>query len=122
MNFTWTTLHISNMETSLSFYQDIIGLPLKRRFSPDGVMEIAFLGNEGESEIELIYELNNEQVNNKGISVGFMSQNPIEETLKFLESKGYKAVTPIFSPNPKIKFFYINDPDGHRVQLIQNIN
>ncbi|MBN2851399.1 MAG: VOC family protein [Clostridia bacterium] len=121
MNFTWTTLQVSDMEVSLHFYQEIIGLPLKRRFSPDGVMNLAFLGNEGESEIELICEPSNKKVTTQGISIGFMSKQTIEETIKILENHGYQVVSPIISPNPNLRFIHVNNPDGYIVQLIQDM-
>ncbi len=121
MNFTWTTLQVSNMENSLHFYQELIGLPLKRRFSPNGIMDLAFLGNEGESEIELIYEPNNQKVNNKGISIGFMSNQSIEETITILENNGFHVDSPIISPNPNMRFIHLNDPDGYKVQIIQDV-
>ncbi len=121
MNFTWTTLHVTNMEKSLSFYQEIIGLPLKRRFSPNGIMELAFLGNEGESEIELICEPNNKKVNNEGLSMGFTDKRTIEEIIEIIKKSGYKVLSPVLSPNSHIRFIYVNDPDGYKIQLIQKL-
>ncbi len=121
MNFTWTTLQVSNLDASLKFYQEIIGLPLKRRFSPNGEIELAFLGNEGESEIELICAPNNKKSSSQGISVGFMSKKTIEEMIALLESKWHKVVSPIISPNPNMRFIHVNDPDGYDIQLIQNL-
>ena len=35
-----------------------------------------------------------------------------------MKSMGYKT-TDMISPNPRTKFFYVNDPDGLKIQLIQ---
>jgi lactoylglutathione lyase len=109
------------MEKSLSFYQEILELPLKRRFSPNGIMDIAFLGNEGESEIELICESKQVKVNSDGISIGFMTRRKIETIIELLEARGHKILSPIVSPNPAMRFFYASDPDGYRVQFIEDL-
>jgi len=54
MKFCWTTLTVKNMEESLKFYQELIGLNLNQRFQAGPNMEIAFLG-QGETQVELIY-------------------------------------------------------------------
>ena len=53
MKFCWTTINVTSMEESLAFYQEIVGLPLMRRFPAGPGMEIAFLGD-GETQVELI--------------------------------------------------------------------
>ncbi|MDD5601014.1 MAG: VOC family protein, partial [Actinomycetota bacterium] len=32
MKFCWTTIMVNDLEESLKFYQEIIGLPVNRRF------------------------------------------------------------------------------------------
>ena len=59
------------MQESLDFYQNIIGLKIKRRMNPVAGTEIAFLGEEG-TEGELIK--NDRNVNptyGRDISLGF---------------------------------------------------
>ena len=53
----------------------------------------------------------------EGISIGFEVEN-VEEYMEKLNSMGYQT-TDIISPNPKTKFFYVNDPDGLKIQLIE---
>lgn len=37
MNFLWTTLHVKDMEASLTFYKNVVGLRENRRKDyPDG--------------------------------------------------------------------------------------
>ena len=55
MKFCWTTLSVNNMEESLKFYHEIIGLPVDRRFKMGPEAEIAFLGD-GETKLELMYD------------------------------------------------------------------
>jgi len=53
MKFCWTTIHVKDMDKSLAFYQEIVGLPLVRRAQASPEMELAFLGS-GETQVELI--------------------------------------------------------------------
>jgi lactoylglutathione lyase len=108
------------MEKSLEFYQEIIGLSLKRRFDAGPETEICFLGD-GDTQIELISdsELKPECVA-EGITMGFEIESA-DEIIKHLSKYGIEVHSGPFQPNPHIKFFYIKDPDGFRIQLVENI-
>ena len=47
MKFCWTTIRVNNLEKSLKFYQEIVGLMVDRRFKAGQDLEIAFLGDGG---------------------------------------------------------------------------
>ncbi len=120
MKFCWTTINVSDMAKSLSFYQEIIGLELNKRFKPDSEMEIAFLGK-GETQIELICnEKNTDILYGKDISLGFVIESTSLFT-DFLTSRGVTLHSGPFQPNPHIRFIYIQDPDGLKIQLVENI-
>ena len=53
MKFCWATIMVKDMEESLKFYQEIVGLKVDRRFEAGPGVEIVFLGN-GETKVELI--------------------------------------------------------------------
>ncbi|MGC9330390.1 MAG: VOC family protein [Bacteroidales bacterium] len=53
MKFCWSTLRVKDMETSINFYKEIIGLSVSNRFKAGLGVEIAFLGD-GETKIELM--------------------------------------------------------------------
>ncbi len=119
MKFCWCTLGVKNMEESVKFYRDIVGLPVKRRFSAGPGMEISFLG-EGETEVELICGERYPASSGTGISLGFEVKS-LDETIAFIKEKGLEVASGPFQPNPHIKFFYVKDPDGHSVQFVENI-
>ncbi|MDF2986432.1 MAG: Glyoxalase/bleomycin resistance protein/dioxygenase [Eubacterium sp.] len=119
MKFLWTTIKVTNMEASLKFYQEILGLPLNRRFGTGTDMEIAFLG-EGGTEVELICNKGTEKVDfGTDISMGFQVES-LDETMSLVKGKGY-AITGPFQPNPHVKFFYTVDPDGMKIQFVENM-
>jgi len=55
MKFCWVTINVKDMEKSLEFYRDIVGLSIHRQFAPQPGDQITFVGSDdGETEIELI--------------------------------------------------------------------
>jgi lactoylglutathione lyase len=52
MKFCWSTLRVKNLNESIKFYTDIVGLEVANRFK-SGPVETAFLGR-GETKIGLL--------------------------------------------------------------------
>ena len=115
MRFAHVTLSVKNMEESLHFYEKIIGLPLKRRMPGGPGRELAFLGNENETEVELISGKDAVSFG-QDISIGFVVEN-LDETIQYLRDNGID-VGDVMSPNPSMKMIFINDPNGMRVQFL----
>ena len=121
MKFCWTTLMVKNMDESLKFYQEIVGLNINRRFSAGEGMEIAFLGDE-ETKVELICNTAIEKVEfGQAISLGF-EVNSVDEMIKFVKQKNIAVQSGPFQPNPHTKFFYVIDPNGLNLQFVENIS
>ena len=120
MKFCWTTVTVKNMEESVKFYTEVLGLKVDRRYKAGPDMELAFLGD-GETKLELICnEKISEVTIGKDISVGFEVESA-NDMMDYLKEKGINIIAGPFQPNPHIKFFYILDPNGLKVQLVENI-
>jgi len=120
MIFCWTTINVLDMAKSLEFYQEIIGLHLNRKTNPNPEMELAFLGS-GDTQVELIYNAKNNDINfGKDISLGFVVDS-IESITALLKAKKISVHSGPFQPNPFIKFMYILDPNGLKIQFVENI-
>lgn len=118
MKFLWCTLQVKDMGESLHFYQEILGLTLERRFSA-GPSDIAFLGD-GETKVELICDGSDQWKGEKqGISMGFEVAS-IDETIETIKEKGLEVESGPFRPNPHVAFFYVRDPNGVKIQFVQN--
>ena len=121
MKFCWVTIHVENLEKSLHFYQDILGLPLLRRFSSRGIVEIAMLGEEDMPKMELICNpSDHEEKSAAGISIGFEVAS-LDEAMEHMKSNRIQILGDPMSPNPSMRFCFVLDPDGHTVQLVENI-
>ena len=118
MKFCWVTIMVNDMEESLKFYQEIAGLVLESRFPAGQGMEIAFLGD-GETKVELIHNEQNKSVNpGPDISLGFEVKSA-DKMMDFVKSKGLAVHSGPFQPNPHVKFFYILDPNGLKIQFVE---
>ncbi len=121
MSYLWTTIKVKNLEESIDFYQEIVGLKLQRRFEAGPEREIAFLAAAaGETEVELIADQGKDSIDVGGdISLGFEIDS-VAEKLKFLKDKGIEIESGPVAPNPEIEFFYVLDPNGVKIQFVEN--
>ena len=117
MKFRHVTLSVKDLEASLRFYQEVVGLELLRRFTSSS--EIAFVGS-GDTEVELIARADRDIAEpGKGITLGFETES-LDDTIALLREKGYETSGEITSPNPSVSFFFAKDPDGYNVQFLKN--
>ncbi len=99
MKFCWTTLVVKNLEESLKFYKEIIGLKENRRFQSGPGVEIVFLG-EGDTEIELMSSPVPREINmGTDISLGFEVES-VAAMMEELKKKGIAIHSGPFQPNP----------------------
>lgn len=120
MKFLWTTLLVDNMDESLKFYEDIVGLKLADRFQAGPGMEISFLG-EGETKVELICseKLKKLDAGNR-VTLGFKVES-LDEKINFIKEKGIDIITGPVQPNPALKYFIIKDPNGVKIQIAEQM-
>lgn len=120
MKFCWTTITVNDMDACLKFYQEVVGLPLNRRFTAGLGVEISFLGD-GETEVELICDPNHPAPGNvEGVFLGFVVES-VDNMIEFIKEKGLEVASGPFQPNPHIKFFFVKDPNGVSIQFVENI-
>ncbi len=116
MKMQHVTILTKNFEEEISFYEKYAGLKIVRDLRPRA--ELVFLANgEGETRVEIIRNPEAEDSGNQFISMGFGAENVEALRLEYI-SQGLEA-TDMISPNPHVKFFYVKDPAGVRVQFIE---
>ena len=127
----YTMLRVSNLEKSISFYCETLGMRLQRREEyPDGKFTLAFVGygdEANESTIELTYNWGVEKYE-KGnayghIALGVENLNEYCEHLKsknvkFIRDPGVMKFTSPQRDRPE-SIAFIQDPDGYKIEIIE---
>ncbi len=120
MKYLWTTIHLKNLDESIHFYSDLIGLKVMQQFPAGPGIEIAFMGNgtSDETLVELYANCNNNAISfNDFLSIGF-AVDSIEEMLETVRSKNIPIYNELIE-TPKFKWFTVKDPNGLNVQFFQ---
>ncbi|PJE78503.1 Lactoylglutathione lyase [invertebrate metagenome] len=125
MRLLHTMLRVEDMERSINFYTDILGMSLLRRQDNESYeYTLAFLGYGKESEqtvLELTYNWGTSQYE-MGNAFGHLAigVDNIYDTCKVIKDKGGRIVRapgPVKGGTTEIAF--IHDPDGYAIELIQ---
>lgn len=119
MNFTMVhqNLNVIDLDRSLAFYKQALGLAEKRRkVSEDGSYIIVFLGNQN-SDFEL--ELTWLKAQEKPYDLGDNEFHLAFRTDNFEEAHAlHEQIGCICYENPKMGIYFINDPDGYWLEII----
>lgn len=108
------TIYTTKLDESIAFYEQVTGLHVVADQRPNA--PIVFLANgEGETRVELILDPDNAYTGG-GIAIGFATDDVEAERARLAALDP----TPMISPNPHVKFFFVKDPNGVTVQLIEH--
>ena len=119
MYLCWVSLHVKDMEESLAFYHDTLGLPIAKRFEVGHGIQIAMLGESKKTMIELIADGMIQQTEQQmGISIGFQVVS-LDDSINNVERHGFPIRRGPISPLPGIRFCFLHDPNGFEIQLVE---
>ena len=118
MKMVHVTIMSKDINRSVEFYRDVIGL--KVGMDTRGTdHEIVFLAeNQGDVSVE-ICQNPEAAFHGGGISMGFPVED-LDAAYSRMQELGL-CPGPVISPNPHVKFFFIKDPNGVEIQLLQNM-
>lgn len=124
-----TMLRVYDLEKSLNFYTNLLGMKLLRRTDFEGGrFTLAFVGYGGEADHTVLELTHNwDQPESYAIGTGYghiaLGVPDIYGTCAELEKNGAKITRP---PGPMMHgstvIAFIEDPDGYKVELIQTGN
>ena len=115
MKVKYVTIIVADMDESIKFYTEVMGLAIDSRHNPFPGLTITLLKGEGDAMIELIKNTENET----GLfSVG-MEVEDINTTVKELKSKGAR-ITQEPTPITVGLLAFLEDPNGAKIALIQH--
>ncbi len=116
MKMMHVTVQTKCFDEERIFYEKIVGLKIQREMEAQG-RKLVFLSNgEGETCIEIIGNPEAEDSGSAHLSVGFHTED-VEALREKLVTEGLSP-TPMITPAPGVKFFFVKDPAGVTVQFI----
>jgi len=140
-NIRHVGLVVSNLDKSLMFYRDLLGLKIQGTTSEEGdfISSITSIDNvklntiklsadDNSTRIELIELLseipttNNTQLSTKGFTHIALTVSNLDELYIKLQNKGIKfTCKPKLSPNRKLKITFCRDFEGNFLELTQEL-
>lgn len=122
MKFLFTTISVKNMEESFKFYTEVLLLKEIRRFSPQKGVDVIFLQDDANNQVELInnvYEKPSFTPEINSIVTLCFSVDDLEKTKEALKEKGIEIKKgPRLLPNGG-SFIIIDDPNGIEIGLYE---
>ncbi|MDV3352135.1 lactoylglutathione lyase [Leptolyngbyaceae cyanobacterium CCMR0082] len=125
MRLLHTMLRVGNLEKSLQFYCDVLGMTLLRQKDyPGGKFTLAFVGYGDESDHTVIELTHNWGVESYDLGEGYghiaLGVDDIYQTCEAIKARGGQVVR---EPGPmkhgSTVIAFVTDPDGYKVELIQ---
>lgn len=125
MRMLHTMIRVGNLDESIAFYTEVLGMRLLRRDDyPEGKFTLAFVGY-GEEQSHTVVELTyNWGVDHYDIGNGFghiaLGVDDIYATVEEIKRRGGKVTR---EPGPmkhgKSVIAFIEDPTGYKIELIE---
>jgi lactoylglutathione lyase len=126
MRFLHTMLRVGNLQRSIDFYTQVLGMELLRKSeNSEYKYSLAFLGfaggNPGQAEIELTYNWGTEQYDMGSayghIALGVSDAYAACDKIKAAGGNVTRQAGPVKGGTTVIAF--VTDPDGYKIELIQ---
>ncbi|HWO43406.1 MAG TPA: lactoylglutathione lyase [Candidatus Eisenbacteria bacterium] len=124
MKFLHTMIRVNDLDESIRFYCDVLGMKLLRRKDyPSGRFTLAFVGFGAESENTVLELTYNWDTHRYDLGNGFghlaFGVDDIYKACDDLRAKGAKIVR---DPGPMkhggTEIAFVEDPNGYRIELI----
>ena len=125
MRLLHTMLRVGDMEKSVAFYTDVLGMRLLRRKDyPSGRFTLAFLGYGDEKEHTVLELTHNWDTERYDLGDGYghvaLGVQDIQATCAGIADRGGRLVR---EPGPmkhgSTVIAFLEDPDGYKVELIE---
>jgi lactoylglutathione lyase len=125
MRLLHTMIRVGDLDRSLRFYTDVLGMKLLRRTDfESGRFTLAFVGYGDESSASVIELTHNWDTRAYEVGTGFghiaVGAPDIYATCEIIRGRGGKVVR---EPGPMKHggsvIAFVEDPDGYRIELIQ---
>lgn len=125
MRILHTMIRVGDLERSLKFYTEVLGMQvLRRKDYPDGRFTLAFVGYGPESEqaaLELTYNWDTAKYDlGNGYGHVALEVDNAYQACADIERRGGRVVRPAGPmKHGTTVIAFVEDPDGYRIELIQ---
>lgn len=125
MRILHTMLRVGDLERSIAFYTEVLGMQLLRRKDfPEGRFTLAFVGYGAESEQAVLELTHNWDTPHYDLGTGYghiaLETDDIFATCEAVRAKGGKVVR---EPGPMkhgtTVIAFVEDPSGYKIEFIQ---
>jgi lactoylglutathione lyase len=124
MRLLHTMLRVGNLQRSIDFYTQVLGMRLLRKKDyPDGKFTLAFVGYGDETDNTVIELTYNWDTDHYDLGTGYghiaIEVDDVYEAVKELRSRGGKVIRDAGPMNAGTTIIaFIEDPDGYPIELI----
>jgi len=126
MRILHTMLRVGNLERSIKFYTEVLGMKLLRTTDrPDQKYSLAFVGYDGEDRASVLELTYNYGVDKYDLGAGFghiaLEFSDVAKACDAVRSKGgtvTRPAGPVKGGSTVIAF--VQDPDGYKIEFIEH--
>ena len=124
MRLLHTMLRVGDMDKSIAFYTEVLGMTLLRRKDyPDGQFTLAFVGYGNEAEHSVIELTYNWGVEHYDLGTGYghiaIEVDDVYKATDRIKAKGGNVIRDAGPMNAgKTIIAFVKDPDGYPIELI----
>ncbi len=125
MRILHTMLRVGNLERSIQFYTNVLGMRvLRRKDYPEGKFTLAFVGYQDEIEGTVLELTHNWEIDHYDLGTGFGHiaievENAYEASEKVKNLGGRVTREPGPMKHGTTVIAFIEDPDGYKIEFIQ---
>jgi len=125
MKMLHTMIRVGNLDRSLAFYTELLGMRLLRKKDyPGGLFTLAFVGYGDEADHTVVELTHNWDTERYDIGSGFghlaLGVEDIYQACEKLRARGAKITR---EPGPMkhgtTEIAFVEDPDGYKIELIE---
>ena len=125
--FLHTSIFVNDMDESIEFYTKKLGLKLlDGPYHYPGNADMAFVGHDWSSYIELVYDLEEHppyNLGNRYEHLAIEADGDLEPYVADLKTSGVKIVKDVYkSPSGTRAIAFIEDPNGIPIELLERRN
>ena len=124
MRLLHTMLRVGNLDTSISFYTEVLGMKLLRQKDyPDGQFTLAFIGYGDESDNTVIELTHNWDTSQYNIGDGYghiaIEVDDVYKATDEIKLRGGRIIRDAGPMNAGTTIIaFVEDPDGYQIELI----